>query len=346
MKVLVTMGYYDAGGDGALWGVDLASGRADLLLRYEPPPALRVPTRGFTGGSWGPDGALYVVGHAAVYRIDPRAWRVDGVLHLPSFNDLHHVAAVDERLYVANTGSDAIDVFARDGRFLGAHHLAPGWLLARRMSGSAPGRDVDVAASTWNGAPPPGWTGDFEDDGYHTPDSERGSTPYWRSKLPDRLHPNHVCVAHGAVLVTCLNDGSIRDVSALSVISRTRGLFPHDGLARDDGFWFTSIDGGLWRLPGLRGPTPAERALDVFALADRWGWCRGLWMDDESAVIGLTEVRRGRLPAHRWSDRPPEGSETSVLWIDRECATLRGRVDLSDRARHSKIYSILPWDGQ
>lgn len=348
MKVLATMGYFDAGGDGCLWGIDLAAGRADLLLRYTPPAALRVPTRGFTGGCWGPDGSLYIAGHAAVFRVDPVAWTVDGVLHLPSFNDLHHVAADGERLYVANTGSDAIDVFAREGRFLGSHHLAPGWLLARRMAGSTPGREVDVTASRWDGEPPPGWTHDAGDDDYHTPAAVRATTPYWRSKLPDRFHPNHVFVAEGLLLVTCLNDGSIREVTGLSTVARLPGVFPHDGLLRADGLWFTSIDGGIWRLPWRPGATgdAAERTLDAFASSGHWGWCRGLWMDSEALAVGLTEVRADRLPRHRWSERPATGSETSVLWIDRAQGTLRGRVDLTDPARHSKIYSILPWSGR
>lgn len=345
VKLLVTMGYFDEGGDGALWGVDLVSERAELLLRYEPPPELRVPARGFTGGSWGPDGALYIAGHAAVFRVDPRIWRVDGVLHVPSFNDLHHVAADGDRLYVANTGSDVVDVFSRDGRFVGAHHLVPGWLLARRMSGAAPSLEHDIAASGWDGEPPPGWTGDYADDGYHTSVAERRAQPYWRVKMPDRLHPNHVCVAGGSVLVTCLNDGTIRDASTFSVFARVDGQFPHDGVARDDGFWFTSIDGGVWRVP-RGGASVARRELEVFAASGRWGWCRGLRVDAESVVVGLTEVRPGRLPRHRWSDRSPAGSETSVVWIDRGEGQLRGRVDLSDRARHSKIYSILPWDGR
>lgn len=346
MKVLVTMGYFDTGGDGCLWGVDLASGRADLLLRYSPPPALRVPTRGFTGGCWGPNGSLYVAGHAAVYRVDPAAWRVDGVLHVPSFNDLHHVAAHGERLYVANTGSDAIEVFTCGGRFVGSYHLAPGWLLARRMSGSAPGREVDVTASRWDGEPPPGWAGEARDDGYHTPLAARRRTPYWRAKLPDRFHPNHVCVADGRLLVTCLNDGSIRDVANFSIVWRAAEVFLHDGILRPDALWCTSIDGGIWRVPRGTLAKEGKRVLDVFGATGRWGWCRGLAIDDSTFAVGLTEVRAERLPRHRWSDRPPTGSETSVLWLDQSQGRLRGRVDLTDRERHSKIYSVLPWSGR
>ncbi len=341
MKVLVTGGFFDESGDGCVWGVDLAAGRADVLLRHTPPPALRVPTRGFTGACHGPDGRLYAAGHAAVFRIDTRGWCVDGTLHSPSFNDLHHVAADATRLYVANTGSDAIDLYTHTGVFIGSHGLAPGWVLARRMAGVAPPPDVEVAASGWDGQPPPGWSQEADDDGYHTPRGHRGELPYWRAKLPDRFHPNHVCLTGDAVLATCLQSGEIRDVTHHRTLVALPGQFPHDGILRADGLWCTTIDGGVWRAPWPNSGG-AERILDVFAVSGRHGWCRGLWVGDDAVVVGLTEVRAGRLPRHRWADRAPEGSETSVCWIGRD-GRLRGRVDLSDRNRHSKVYSVLPW---
>lgn len=347
MKLLVPTGYFDAGGDGCLWGVDLAVGRADLLLRYTPPEHLRVPTRGFTGGCWAPEmDSLYLAGHAAVFHVDARRWVVDGVLHLPSFNDLHHVAARGGRLYVANTGSDAIDVFGLDGHFLGSHSLVPGWVLARRMTGAAPPRSAAVEENRWDAEAAAGWTLTADDDGYHTPIAAREQTPYWRAKLPDRWHPNHVCLVGDDLLATCLNDGSIRDVRSFKVVMRVPELYPHDGLHREGALWFTSIDGGVWRLPWPTQGAGPERVLDVFSRTGHHGWCRGLWMDEDSFAVGLTEVRADRLPRHRWSEREPRGSETSVLWIDRRTGDLLGRVVLTDHARHSKLYSLLPWDGR
>ena len=71
MKALVTGGYFDQGGDGVVWLVDLAAERAEVLLRWTPPAHLHVPNKGFAGGSLGTDGQLYVAAHAAVVRIHP-----------------------------------------------------------------------------------------------------------------------------------------------------------------------------------------------------------------------------------------------------------------------------------
>ena len=135
MKALVTGGYFDHGGDGVVWLVDLATERAEVLLRWTPPAHLHVPTKGFAGGSLGADGLLYVAAHAAVLRVDPLRAEVTGVLHQPCMNDLHHVAAFDDRLHVSNTGLGAVDVLDLDGRFLGSHALLPAWANARRIQG-------------------------------------------------------------------------------------------------------------------------------------------------------------------------------------------------------------------
>ncbi len=84
-----------------------------------------------------------------------------------------------------------------------------------------------------------------------------------------------------------------------------------------------------------------RRRIDAFATGHH-GWCRGLAVTDDHLAVGLTEVRRGRLPRHRWADREPDGSETSVLLLDRHSGQLLSRVDLTDEQRHAKLYSVLP----
>lgn len=339
MRALVTGGYFDQGGDGVIWLVDLDSERAEVLLRWAPPAHLSVPTKGFAGASLGGDGLLYVAAHAAVVRVDPRRAVVTGVLHQPCMNDLHHVAALGNRLYVANTGLGAVDVLGRDGRFLGSHALLPAWVNARRIGGESFPAESPPLQPGWSGEPPAPWPDARDRDGYHSTD--RRSAPFHNLKVPDHLHLNHVAMVRDRLIATCFSDGALRDLHGFDVVTRLEGHFLHDGIAQGDGFWLTDIDGSLIELdqPTLR----ERRRIGVFDTG-HWGWCRGLAVTDHHLAVGLTEVRRGCLPRHRWADRDPEGSETSVLLLDRHDGRLLARVDLTDEVRHSKLYSVIPFE--
>lgn len=341
MRALVTGGYFDEGGDGVVWHVDLAAERAEVLLRWTPPPHLRVPGKGFAGGSLGPDGLLHVAAHAAVVRVDPRRAAVTGVLHQPCMNDLHHVATIDDRLYVANTGLGAVDVLGLDGSFQGSHALLPAWANARRLAGEDLPATAPPVEPGWSAGAPAPWPPRGEDDGYH--DRDRRSAPFHLQKVPDHLHVNHVARVGDRLLATCFADGSLRDLRTFEVSARLDAHYLHDGVSCGEALWLTAIDGSVIELDGA---TLRQRhRLSAFATGHH-GWCRGLAVTGDHLAVGLTEVRRGRLPRHRWADRDPEGSETSVLLLDRGSGRLLARVDLSDRARHAKIYSVLPFEEQ
>jgi len=335
VKALVTGGYFDGSGEGVIWLVDLATERRDVLLRWTPPAHLRVPTKGFAGGSLADDGMLYVAAHAAVVRVDPTRATVTGVLHQPCMNDLHHVAVIGGRLLVSNTGLGAVDVLGRDGSFLGSHALLPAWANARRIAGEDP--TAPPVNPGWEGEPPAPWPLASSDDGYHAAD--RRSAPFHRLKVPDHLHVNHVAAVGDRLLATCFADGTLRDLRTFEVAARLPGAFLHDGIVHDDALWLTAIDGTIIELDAR---TLVERRRLATFDRGHFGWCRGLAVDHGHLVVGMTEVRRGRLPRHRWAEREPEGSETSVLLLDRAAGRLLSRVALSDMARHSKIYSVLP----
>jgi hypothetical protein len=336
VRALVTGGYYDDGGDGVVWLVDFTRGQSEVLVRWAPAPSLRVPTKGFAGGSRATDGTLYVAAHASVVRVDVDAGRVTGVLHHPSMNDLHHVAALDGRLYISNTGLGAVDVIEHDGTFIGSHAFLPAWVNTRRMNGADP-PDWDTALRTaWSGDAPSPWTTPQDGDAYYA--SDRGAAPFHQLKVRDYLHINHVARVGNRTLATCFGDGSLRDLANFKTVWRQEGAFLHDGVAHGDGFWLTAIDGTLIELDAT---TFTERKrLSAFD-AKHHGWCRGLAVTNEHLVVGLTEVRRARLPRHRWAEHDPDTSETSVLLLDRDDGRLLARVDLTDRARHSKLYSVI-----
>lgn len=337
VKALVTGGYLDQGGDGVVWLVDLAAGRAEIFLRWTPPAHLHVPTKGFAGGSLAADGLLYVAAHAAVVRIDPARAVVTGVLHQPCMNDLHHVAAVEDRLYVSNTGLGAVDVFDLKGSFLGSHALLPAWANTRRIAGDDFPAESPPVHPGWSGEPPAPWSTPREDDGYHAAD--RRSAPFHQLKVPDHLHVNHVAQVGGRLVATCFADGALRDLVRFAVSARFDGHFLHDGVVHGDSFWITAIDGKVIELDAAT--FQERRRIDAFATGHH-GWCRGLAVTDDHLAVGMTEVRPTFMPRHRWSDRAPAGSETSVLLLDRRDGRLLSHVDLTDVDRHAKLYSVIP----
>jgi len=346
LTFLVTGGYYDASGECVIWRVDLERERAEPFLQWMPPAHLRVPRKGFAGGGLSADGHLYVAAHCAVVRVDvPRA-RVTGVLYQPSFNDLHHVAVSEGRLYIANTGLGAVDLHDLGGRFLGSHALLPAWVNQQRMNGGDPPGWAEVLEAGWEGSAPAPWPAREGEDGYHDAGSHRRGAPFSRLKVPDHLHPNHVCVTPAQTLVTCLYDGTVRDLRTFETVLRIKDARPHDGLAVADRFWTTSIDGKVRAAPLWNGRVTgeAEVRLRVFDTGHA-GWCRGLWTDGRWMAVGLTEVRRDRMPPYRWAEREPEGTETSIVLLELASGKLLARVDLSDAERHTKVYSLLPVEG-
>lgn len=336
VRALVTGGYYDDGGDGVVWLADFTRERAEILVRWEPPAHLRVANKGFAGGSRASDGLLYVAAHAAVVRVDVAAARVTGVLHHPSMNDLHHVAALDGQLFVSNTGLGAVDIIATDGVFVGSHTFLPAWVNTRRMEGGDPPEWAAALSSGWSGATPASWTSAHVDDGYHARD--RRAAPFHQLKVRDYLHVNHVARVGDRMLATCFAEGSLRDLARLAVVWRFEGAFVHDGVPHGDSLWVTAIDGTVIELDAR--DFRERRRLAAFD-SGHHGWCRGLAVTDSHILVGLSEVRRERLPRHRWAESDPNTSETSVLLLDRNDGRLVARVELTDRPRHSKIYSVL-----
>ena len=340
MKLIVTGGYFDDSGECVLWEVDLKRERSRIFLRWTPPPHLRVPTKGFAGGTLHPNGDFFVAAHACLARIDLARAQVTGVLHQPCFNDLHHVEATKDRLYIANTGLASVDIFTLEGTFIGSHALLPSWINARRINLDTPQSwHQRERKLTWTGECPAhsmAAPGDTEPrSSYYTQTGAK--LPFARQKVRDFLHINHVQIVHGHALATCLHDGSLRDLTTFEVLFRDETLHPHDGVLLRDALWLTGIDG---RILELDTDTWLPRAsLHVFQTG-HWGWCRGLVVTEDLLIVGLTEVRAERLPRLHWSTRPPGGSETSVLAIDRRSGRLVARIDLTDPVRHSKLYTL------
>ena len=341
MNVFVTGGYFDDSGECVVWSLDFDRGTHEVVLRWTPPDFLRVPGKGFAGGCIGDDGFLYVAAHAAVVKIDPNRWKVLGVLHQPCMNDVHHVACIQDRIYIANTGLESVDVFSKRGDFMGSHALLPSWVNARRMMGQEPSNWDECLHVGWNPHERGFWNTADETDDYHTKNRTIGS--FHQHKVRDCFHINHVAIHNGSVLATCFRTGSLRDLTNHKTVFQREEAYLHDGLIVDESIWLSAIDGRLFEID--QQTYRAKKTLEVFDTG-HVGWCRGLALHKKGMLVGLTQVRRERMPRHRWSDVSPDNSETSVLLISPQNGALKRRIDITDQQRHSKIYSILIQDGR
>lgn len=337
MKVWVTGGYFDASGECFVEEIDLAAGTRRTLLQFVPPPPHLVPTKGFTGGCWLDDSTLLVCSFNAVWRIDVATWQCTGRLFQPDFNDLHHVFVDADRghIYVCNTGLDSIDVFNEAGRFLARHTTSPAWFEAQRQVGNTVSRANLATVLT------AGWGPKTDPELVQVTDSYYGGHPadfaFSQRIVRDFVHPNHVVRLGGRLAVTCLATREVRCFWTQQVLCQLDG-HPHDGAWADGLFWTTCTNGLItaWRLGD--GLATAVETLSS-AATGHLGWCRGLHVSSDGLAVGLTAIQG--QPQYHWRTDDPKSSESSVLWLDRVTGHLRGRVDLSDPVRRTKIFSIL-----
>lgn len=106
-----------------------------------------------------------------------------------------------------------------------------------------------------------------------------------------RSHPNHALAWDGALWVTRGLRGDV-----VSTDGRrwplTDGIVVHDGVAADDGIWFTAVDGRLLRVDPAEGRV--DRVVDLRQPDDGpepLGWCRGICLRGDLVWVAFTRIR-------------------------------------------------------
>ena len=205
--------------------------------------------------------------------------RVERVLSLPCFNDLHHVAPGPRgTLFVVSTGLDAVVEMTGEGEVL---------------------RVVDVlGGSVWD---------------RFSPDVDYRKV---RSTKPHRSHPNFVFFRDGEPWVTRFEQ---RDAVPLADPGRVAApLAPaglHDGQPHGDRILFTSVDA---RLVGAEGGRDLRTTLDLPLRGHEErgaaGWCRGLLPLGDRAWVGFSLLRFTELRHNlSWMASRLRGLEPNVL---------------------------------
>ncbi len=340
MKVLATLGHAD--GTGSIVEVDLVHADLRTVVSYLPPPELHVPDKGLTGAAWlGAPGQsdLVVCSFNALHRFGGPLLRHLATLHRPDMNDLHGVCCDGERMFVANTGFDAIDVYDLAGSFVGGYRCEPSWLSAERWAGRTPSREdhARLLRSGWTS----GSTSFPDDPPTGTYYQGPAAAPFHRRKLRDYVHPNHVALVGDQVLVTRLADRRVVDVARFRVVLEAPAP-PHDGVLDGDRFWITCVDGRVlaYEVAGGRVTARVAAQVDVSKISGCYGWCRGLLVTEELVVVGFTAIRRE--PRYFWRDRDFADTTTAVVALDKTTLSMRARMTISqDYRAPGNLFSIV-----
>lgn len=339
--ITVTGGFFDGSATAYLGGVTVwrAAGGVKRVValtfrthREYVPEDMPVVNKGFAGGCWR-DGRLYVCWPNRVAVVAPAAeWNIQRHIDNPQFNDLHHVHADADGLWVANTGMDCID-----------HLDFAGGLLSRTCllgEGSGSG---DSSLD------------DIRDQRAH--DARRGR---------DKEHINHVTVEDASdgtgphLAATLLQSKRVVRVqegtagSLDSAVQLKRTSPPHEGfvccapsLHETPLRWNSTIDGLVLATEPRTGDVVRSWDLSRYVGHPR-GWTRGLCVLEDGFLVGSTVIRG---TAKEWLSRHENtwnfdtgDSKTAVVYVP-FTAMPHGEgvvsVDVMTE-RAAKIFSLLP----
>lgn len=173
------------------------------------------------------------------------------------FNDLHHVAAIGDRFWVAATGIDSILELDRDFALVRRHPIGTDEVLTR----FGPDSDYREIVDT----------------------------------KPHEMHPNFVARWGGGTWVSnVLDEGGARAVREIGS-SRTipiSDVFIHDGVPAFGQVWFTAVKGHVVKLDEASGEASAFDLTIRGKGRSPLGWCRGIApVDRDRAFVGFTKLR-------------------------------------------------------
>lgn len=291
---MVTGGFFDDSADGYIGAVTVwrstdvgnVVGLTFRTLNVYTPDVLPVINKGFAGASWYND-ELYVCWPNRIAVVRPHSgWAIASHIDNARFNDLHHVHACSEGVWVANTGVDSVDHLTFDGE-----------LVSRTRVSSVPRfRDDDE--------------GDLRDQTAHT--ALRGHASE---------HVNHVTVApagsddpnslssqpsNGVVTATLLNSKRvvrIRESQATNPIERIAQLDatmpPHEGFiatapwgTRQSLLWNSTVNGCVVASDPVSDVEVQRWSLGENAELPR-GWTRGLCLLHDGFLVGSSAIHEG-----------------------------------------------------
>lgn len=237
--------------------LDTDSGECRHLIRIKVPDAYRDTSykRDFrlTSASVS-NGILYFGAPTQVYMYSWPGLTLKGTIDSPYFNDVHHVAVINEKVYVVSTGMDAVVRFSMDGEFEEIRSVVRDDIRAK----------FDLSQ-------------DYRKIG---------------SLKPHESHPNYVFEMAGDAWCTRFRQRDILNLRTGETIELYKPAGMHDGFYHRGKVYFTAVDGHIIELDA--NAKAVTDVIDINAIDGRGiplGWCRGLYVTDEEFFVGFSVLR-------------------------------------------------------
>ncbi|WP_461534727.1 hypothetical protein [Spongorhabdus nitratireducens] len=317
MKLLVPVSYFFGKPRSEIWQLDTENNVKKLICSL-PSSNKEVRGKGITGLSWLDNDYLVACDFNRLIKLEYDSWNVVEVVEDSEFNDLHHLSVSKNRIYLANTGRDSIDVF--DDRLN----------MIQRIDG--------LSEQEWKQRV----TGDYEVSGPYF-DSPCSGLPFHSRRGPDKWHFNHVFKAgeglEERIIATSFGARAMMDPETLEVISSKLPVQPHDGFVHGDYLWVTTVSGTIYRA-AINQPLVFEPVVDLFAYAPHQGWCRGMYISGDKLFVGITAIYE-KSNRTRWLKGAIEDSRSGIYKISLSSLQIEAFYDFST-AEGSRIFSIVP----
>jgi hypothetical protein len=287
---------------GDLLVLDWAAKRIIDHARYEH-RVYEESHKGLAGASWHGSNLL-IATEAELLEYACSPLRLTGTHSYPFLNDVHHLATSNGRIWVCNTGLDALEEFDCDWRPLRTHDLIVPFGRRRRFVIDLLKVDARKSWNRLNGraqsyahlrhrAPFPNLVKLIRPTRYRLSGRDLRAWDF----RPHVLHPNHVLPRGDDVWVTLFHTGEVVSLTTGAIVAADLG-HPHDGIVVDDSLYVTDCRANrLIVIRGLSRPRRERRDVHVTKTLEE-GFLRGVAVAAGKIFVGLT-ARRGTQPSHR-----------------------------------------------
>jgi len=280
------------------------------VFEYSSPPEHRNPALRvlMKCGSFY-QGKFYVVTSTEILVLDTSTWILEKVISLPIFNDLHHVAFIEDTLVVCNTGLDAVAWITPTGEIVRQQVLLGSTVPERFPAGT----DFRQVLSTKPHAVHPNYV-------FRGPQGELFATSFFHKRA--------------------VNVANADDYYPIEVGN------PHDGFVHMDKVYFTTTNGHVVICDALSRRRITDFNLtSIWGMNEPLGWCRGLCAVEGRLFVSFSRIRATKFREFvSWIKTGLSSPLPSrIVEIDPETGQLIRQVVLPDET--SPIFNLLPLHG-